>query len=94
MQEAGKKKDQNGLASLPGPAIGGRGIGQHPIHPHRIGDVLDLLVSERLIAANELVLDLLIDAARDMKASPGTAIFSRRVAMLTPSPYTSSAPRQ
>ncbi len=42
-----------------------RGIGQNAIDPHGVGDVLDLLVAERLVAANKFVFDLLIDAARD-----------------------------
>ncbi len=37
-------------------------VRKHPIDANRIGDVLQLLVAERLISADQLVLDLLVDA--------------------------------
>src|SRR5439155_26398673 len=39
---------------------------QHAIDAHGIRDVLDLAIPERLIAAHHLVLDLLVDRARDV----------------------------
>src|SRR5690349_4142985 len=47
----------------------GGGIGQHPVDADGVGDVLDLAFAERLIAANQLVLDLLVDAAGDVEVS-------------------------
>src|SRR6185437_1860805 len=41
-------------------------IGQNAVDADRIGDVLDPLIAERLIAADQLVLDLLVDAAGDI----------------------------
>jgi len=37
-------------------------VGEHPVNSHRIGDVLDFAISERLVSANQLVLDLLVNA--------------------------------
>jgi hypothetical protein len=39
-------------------------VGEHPVNSHRIGDVLDFAISERLVSANQLVLDLLANATR------------------------------
>jgi hypothetical protein len=47
----------------------GGGIGQHPVDSDGVRDVLDLAVAERLIAANQFVLDLFVDASRDKKVS-------------------------
>src|SRR6185312_3470926 len=63
-QDEAQQKDQSVLAPSSRLVEGSR-VRKHPIDPDRIGDVLDLAVSERFIAANQLVLDLLIDAARD-----------------------------
>ena len=41
-------------------------VRQHAIDAHWIGDVLDLAVPERLVAAYDLVLDLLVDRTRDI----------------------------
>src|SRR5581483_11719054 len=41
-------------------------IGKHPVNPNGVGDVLDLAIPERLVSANELILDLLVNAARDI----------------------------
>jgi len=60
-------------------------IGEHAIDPHRIGDVLDMAISERLVSANQLVLYLFVDAAGDVDVA-GWAMPSSRVAILTPSP--------
>jgi hypothetical protein len=43
------------------------GIGQHAVYTNRVSDILYLPVSQRLIGAYEFILDLLIDAARDIK---------------------------
>jgi len=56
------RKIQNALASFSSPVEGGR-IRKHAVDPYRIGDVLNLAISERLISANQLVLDLLVNAA-------------------------------
>ena len=37
----------------------------HPIHPHRLGNVLDRLLTQILVVQRQLVLDLVIDRARD-----------------------------
>src|SRR5262245_17817557 len=63
----------------------GGGIGQHPVDSDRVRDVLDLAIAERLIAANQFMLDLLVDASRNKDVS-GSAIPSSLAAMLTPSP--------
>src|SRR5215471_20849049 len=58
--------DQHDQNSLPTPsALEGSRVRKHPVNSHRIGDVLDLAISERFIAANQLVLDLLVNAARN-----------------------------
>jgi hypothetical protein len=41
-------------------------VGEQPVNSHRIGDVLDFAISERVVSANQLVLDLLVNAARDI----------------------------
>src|SRR6185312_1518824 len=43
-----------------------RGVRQDTVDRHRVDDVLDLAVAERLIAADQLVSDLLVHAARDV----------------------------
>jgi hypothetical protein len=43
------------------------GVGQHAVYTDRVSDILYLPVSKRLIGAYEFILDLLIDAARDIK---------------------------
>src|SRR5712691_6846014 len=50
-----------GASSLPG-----GGIRNHAVDLHRIGDILDFAISERLISANQFVLHLLVNAARDV----------------------------
>jgi hypothetical protein len=47
----------------------GSRIRQDAIDAHGIRNVLQFLVAERLIAADQLVLDLLVDAARDVDPS-------------------------
>ena len=42
-----------------------RRVGQHTVYAHRVGDVLDLPVSQRLIGAHELIFNLLVDTAGD-----------------------------
>src|SRR4029077_5585702 len=44
----------------------GARIGKHAVHAHRIGDVLDLAVTERLVSANQLVFYLFVNAAGDV----------------------------
>src|SRR6185437_5605202 len=58
-QNEAQQEDQNGLPAL-SCLIECCRIRKHPIDPDRIRDVLDLAVSERLISANQLVLDLLV----------------------------------
>ena len=41
-------------------------IRKHAIDPHRIGDVLDLAIPERLVSADQFVLYLFENAARDV----------------------------
>src|SRR6185437_8676603 len=54
-------------------------VGQNAIDADRIGDVLDPLIAERLVAADQLVLDLLVDAAGDIDgARLGEALQPRR----------------
>ena len=43
-----------------------RRIRKHSVNSHRIGDVLDFAISERLISANQFVFYLLVNAARDV----------------------------
>src|SRR5258708_12141927 len=64
-QSEAQQENQNVLASFSGPAKGGR-IRKHAVDPDRIGDVLDFAISEQLISANQLVLDLLVNGARDV----------------------------
>ena len=47
----------------------GGGIGQHPVDSDGVRDVLDLAVAERLIAANQFMLDLFVDASGDKEVS-------------------------
>src|SRR5216684_3536969 len=42
---------------------------QHPEHPHRVGDVFNRLLAEILVVQCELVLDLVMDGARDADAA-------------------------
>src|SRR6516165_10836857 len=42
------------------------GSGSTPVDSHWIGDVLDFAISERLVAADQLVLDLLVNPTRDI----------------------------
>ena len=44
---------------------GGR-VGEHAIDAHRVGDVLDVAITERLVSANHLMLYLFVDAAGDI----------------------------
>src|SRR6266850_5548882 len=76
-QSEAQQENQNVLASFSGPAKGGR-IRKHAVDPDRIGDVLDLAISEQLISANQLVLDLLVNGARDVNlARLGKALETR-----------------
>jgi hypothetical protein len=59
-----QQENQNVLAALPGLLKRGR-IRKHAINSHRIRDVFDSAVSERLITANQFVLYLFVDAARN-----------------------------
>ena len=42
------------------------GIRKHAVNSHRIGDVLDLAIAERLVSANQFVLYLFVNAAGDV----------------------------
>src|SRR5437879_3958626 len=64
-QKQAQQGNQNVLASFSGPVEGGR-IRKHPVDPYRICDVLYFAISERLISANQFVLYLLVNAARDV----------------------------
>src|SRR5882762_4785466 len=64
-QNQAQQENQNILASFSDPIEGIR-IWKHAVDAYWIGDVLDLAIAERLISANQLVLDLLVDAARDV----------------------------
>ena len=41
-------------------------VGKHAIDAHRIGNVLDLAITERLVSANQFMLYLFVDAAGDI----------------------------
>jgi hypothetical protein len=41
-------------------------IGKHAIDPYRLGDVLQSLVAERMVAADQPVFYLLVNAPRDI----------------------------
>ena len=58
-------KEARILRAASGFAKGG-GIGKHAIDPHRVGDVLDMAITEQLVSANQLVLYLFVDAAGDI----------------------------
>ena len=58
------RKNQSGLPAPSGFQSGW--IRKHPIDPHRIGDVLDLAIAKRLVTANKLVLDLLVNPTGDV----------------------------
>src|SRR6266700_5435233 len=60
-----QQKNNNVLASFAGHVEGGR-IRKHAVDPDGIGDVLDFAISKRLISANQFVLYLLVNAARDI----------------------------
>src|SRR6267142_4032552 len=76
-QSEAQQENQNVLASFSGPAKGG-GIRKHAVDPDRIGDVLDFAISEQLISTNQLVLDLLVNGARDVNlAGLGNALETR-----------------
>src|SRR5216684_3260447 len=52
---------------------------QHPEHPHRLGDVLDRLWAEVLVAQRELVAEVLADGAGDTDAAGfGETLQTRR----------------
>ena|SRR2546427_7725815 len=56
----------------------GRRVGKHAVDSHRIGDVLDLAVTERLVSANQFMLYLFVNAAGDIDlARIGNAFKSR-----------------
>ena len=58
--------------------VKGGGVRKHAVNSHRIGDVLDLAITEQLVAANQLVLYLLVNAARDVNlARIGNALETR-----------------
>lgn len=63
-QRKAQQKDQNAFAPFAVLQKRSR-IGKHAIDPHRVGDVLDMAVTERFVSANQLMLYLLIDAAGD-----------------------------
>ena len=76
-QNDAQQGDQNVLASFSSPVEGGR-IRKHAVDPDRIRDVLYLAISERLISANQFVLHLLVNAARDVNlARLGNALEAR-----------------
>src|SRR5713226_5030447 len=53
-----------------GRCVGGSPALQHyPQHPHRLGDVLDRLLAEVLVAQRELVPELIVGGARDADAT-------------------------
>src|SRR5246127_4751214 len=70
------RENQSGLSPLPGPE--GRRIRKHTVDSHRIGDVLDLAIAERFISANELVLDLLVNAAGNVNRARLRKAFKTR----------------
>ena len=56
----------------------GRRVGKHAVDAHRIGNVLDLAVTERLVSANQLMLYLFVNAAGDIDLTRvGNAFESR-----------------
>src|SRR5229473_1677446 len=76
-QKKAQQKNQNILAPFSGP-VEGVWIRKHAVDPHRIGDVLDFAISERLISANKFVLYLLVNGARDVElARIGNALKTR-----------------
>ena len=70
-------RDQDTFASLPVFLKGCR-VGKHAVDSHRIGNVLDLAVAERLVSADQFMLYLFVDAAGDVDlAGIGNAFKSR-----------------
>ena len=55
-----QQEDQQGLASFPIPVKGGR-IGKDAINSHRVGDVLDLTIAERLVSTHQFMFYLLVN---------------------------------
>ena len=71
------RSDQDTFASLPVLVKCGR-VGKHAVDSHRIGNVLDLAVAERLVSADQFMLYLFVDAAGDVDfAGIGNAFKSR-----------------
>ena len=62
-QRQTQRPDENGFAAPRTPKRGR--IGKYAVDSHVIGDVLHLAVPERLVSADQLVFDLLVDAARN-----------------------------
>src|ERR1700680_4045137 len=63
-QNKAQQKNQNVFASFSGPVEGGR-IRKHAVDAHRIGDVLNLAIPERLISATRFVRYLFVNAPLD-----------------------------
>jgi hypothetical protein len=61
-QREAKQENQNVLASPATPVKGGW-VGKHAVNSHRIGDVLDLAITERFVSANQFMLNLFVNAA-------------------------------
>src|SRR6266404_6867982 len=64
-QSNAEQNKQNVLASFSGPVECGW-VWKDAVDPHRIGDVFDFAISERLISADQLVFYLLVNAAGDI----------------------------
>src|ERR1700737_1831484 len=76
-QRKAQQQNQNVLASLPIPVKGGR-VREHAVNSHRIGDVLDHAIAQRLVSANQFMFYLFVDAARDVNlAGIGNALKAR-----------------
>src|SRR5712692_8253324 len=59
-------------------ASGGPALQHYSKHPHRLSDVLNRLLAEVLVAQSELVLDLVMDGARDADAARVGKTFEAR----------------
>src|SRR5580700_2036604 len=76
-QNKAQQENQNGLTP-PSGFIERARVRKHPVDPDWIGDVLDFAISERLISADQFVLDLLVNTARNVNlAGIGNAFKAR-----------------
>src|SRR6266849_9135667 len=69
---------QRPLRPLERCASAGPALQHYPEHPHRLSDVLNRLLAEVLVAQSELVLDLVMDGARDADAARVGKTFEAR----------------